>query len=154
MSSVVEIYIAEKAGSPMLASEQIQLERSKGIIGDRYASECGTFSEKLAGLPDKEITLIESEMVTAFNIEQGFQYQAADFRRNLVTEGVRLNELVGKEFSVGNVRLKGIRLCEPCAHLAGVLTQAILPALVHKAGLRAQIIIDGEIRKNDSLCSQ
>lgn len=153
MSSIVEIYIAEQAGSPMLAREQVYLERNKGIIGDRYASDSGTFSEKLAGLPDKEITLIESEMVAAFNIEQGVQYQAANFRRNLVTEGVRLNELVGKEFSVGDVRLEGIRLCEPCAHLAGMLIQAILPALVHKAGLRAQIITDGVIRKNDSVCS-
>ena len=151
MSSVVEIYIAEQAGSPMLEREQIQLERNKGIIGDRYASDCGTFSEKLAGLPDKEITLIESEMVAAFNSEQGFDYNPADFRRNLVTEGVRLNELVGKEFSVGDIRLKGIRLCEPCAHLAGVLTKEILPALVHKAGLRVQIIEDGTIRKNDSV---
>ena len=151
MSSIVEIYIAEQAGSPMLAREQIKLERNKGIIGDRYANNCGTFSEKLAGLPDKEITLIESERIAAFNHDQGLQYQAADFRRNLVTQGVRLNELVGKEFCIGDVRLKGIRLCEPCAHLAGVLTKEILPALVHKAGLRAQIIEDGVIKKNDSV---
>jgi hypothetical protein len=153
MSSVLEIYIAEQAGSPMLARQEIQLERGKGILGDRYANDCGTFSEKLADLPDKEITLIESEMVDVFNSEQGFQYKPADFRRNLVTEGVRLNELVGKEFTVGDVRLKGIRLCEPCAHLAGVLTEEILPALVHKAGLRVQIIEDGTIRKNDSVYS-
>jgi hypothetical protein len=72
MSSVVEIYIAEQAGTPMLKRQEVQLEKGKGIIGDRYANDCGTFSEKLAGLPDKEITLIESEMVTAFNSEQGF----------------------------------------------------------------------------------
>lgn len=151
MSKVVEIYIAEQAGSPMLEREQVQLQQSKGIIGDRYANNRGTFSEKLAGLPDKEITLIESEEVVAFNLEQGFNYKAADFRRNLVTEGVRLNPLVGKEFTVGAVRLKGIRLCEPCSHLAGVLTENILPALVHKAGLRAQIITDGIIRANDDV---
>ena len=151
MSCVVELYIAEQAGSPMLSREQIRLESGKGIVGDRYANNCGTFSEKLAGLPDKEVTLIESERVAAFNIEQGFAYKPADFRRNLVTEGVDLNELVGKEFTIGDVRLKGIRLCEPCAHLAGVLTEDILPGLVHKAGLRAQIVVDGVIRKNDSV---
>lgn len=131
--------------------QQAALEQGKGIVGDRYYLGLGTFSEKLAGLVDAELTLIESEMIEDFNKQQGFQYQGHEFRRNLVTEGVRLNELVGKEFTIGSVRLKGVRLCEPCAYLAGILSPEIIPALVHKAGLRAQIIDGGDIRSNDAV---
>ncbi len=145
MSKVLELYIAEAGEAPMQSVGSIVLEAGKGIVGDRYYNNCGTFSEKLAGLPDKELTLIESEKVDDFNKEYGFSFDYGDFRRNIVTEGVDLNSLVGKEFSIGGVRLRGIRLCEPCAHLSGVLVPELMPAMVHKAGLRAQVLGDGQV---------
>jgi len=151
MSKVLAIYTAKSAAVPMQSIEQAQLEAGRGMVGDRYYCEQGTFSERLAGLPDKELTLIESEAVDAFNREQGFEFNYGDFRRNIVTQGVRLNELEGREFSLGGVRLRGVRLCEPCAHLADILTDAIMPALVHKTGLRAEIISSGNVQLGDPL---
>lgn len=151
MSRVLAIYIAQRAGVPMQSIEQAQLESGKGMVGDRYYSGQGTFSKRLAGLPDVELTLIESEEVDAFNREQGYEFGYGDFRRNIVTQGVRLNELEGREFTLGDVRLRGVRLCEPCAHLAGILTEAIMPALVHKTGLRAEILSSGRLQLGDDL---
>lgn len=128
-----------------------ELVAGKGIVGDRYYNETGTFSKKLAGLPDKELTLIESEEIDAFNQEFNFNLTYGDFRRNIVTAGVKLNELEGKDFMIGNVRLRGVRSCEPCAHLANLLVPDIMPSLVHKAGLRAQIITSGSVSTGDSL---
>ena len=70
-------------------------------------------------------------------------------RRNVVTEGIELNELVGVQFRVGEVMLEGIRLCEPCAHLASLVAKEVLPELVHRAGLRAKIISGGTIKSTD-----
>lgn len=151
MSTILEIYICETNSSSMLKKEQAELEAGKGIIGDRYYNDMGTFSEKLAGLPDKELTLIESEEIENFNIEHGFNFNFGDFRRNIVTKGIRLNQLEGKQFMLGGVRVRGVRLCEPCAHLASILVPDIVPALAHKAGLRAQIISSGTVRPGDQL---
>ena len=134
MSKVVEIHIAHSCESSMQKVNSADLEAGKGIVGDRYYSDTGTYSQKLAGLPDKELTLVESEKVDAFNTESGFSFSYGDFRRNIVTEGVSLNELEGKEFTIGDVRLRGIRLCEPCAYLAKKLVHEILAGQVHKAG--------------------
>jgi MOSC domain-containing protein YiiM len=133
----------------MVSQDRVQAEAGRGIIGDRYHSETGTFSRKLEGLPDKEITLIEIEEIDQFNASQGLDILPGEFRRNIVTQGVRLNELIGKTFSVGHVTLKGVRLCEPCAHLAGALTPEVLPHLVTKGGLRAAIVSGGIINRGD-----
>ena len=128
-----------------------ELISGQGIVGDRYCSGSGTFSKKLAGLPDKEVTLIEAEEIDRFNAQQGLSLNYGDMRRNVITRNVRLNELVGKEFQIGSVKLKGIRLCEPCAHLASLVTDKVLPAMVHRSGLRACILEDGFIREHDSI---
>ncbi len=148
---VVGLYIAEAGETPMQAVSNVELVAGRGIVGDRYYNYCGTFSKKLAGLPDVELTLIESEKITDFNNDFGFSFAEGDFRRNIVTEGVDLNSLVDQAFFVGAIQLKGIRLCEPCAHLSGVLAPELLPGMVHKAGLRAQILDDGAIHLGDSI---
>ena len=130
-----------------------ELISGQGVVGDRYLNGTGTFSKKLAGLPDVELTLIESEEIDSFNVQFNYQFGYGEFRRNIVTTGVRLNDFEGKEFTVGNVRLKGIRLCEPCAHLANILTQDIMPELVHRTGLRAQILTSGTIKVGDQFAS-
>lgn len=151
MAQVIALYIAERAGSPMLERQQIELQAGKGIVGDRYYSGTGTFSEKLAGLPDKEITLIATEQVEAFNKEQGHAFTPAEFRRNIITAGIDLNTLEGRIFTVGDVKLEGMRLCEPCAHLASLLSKDLLPAMVNKCGLRARIVTEGTINTNDCI---
>lgn len=151
MSKVIALNIAGSANTIMTGLDRIELVAGKGVVGDRYYKETGTFSEILSGLPDKELTLIESEKIDAFNEEFGFSYTYGDFRRNIVTQGISLNDLAGKAITIAGVRLYGVRLCEPCAHLAGLLTSEIMPALVHKTGLRAQIVKSGFIQIGDKL---
>ncbi len=149
MSNIKSIFIAESGGSTMISIPSAELIAGQGVVGDRYFKGNGSFSEKLAGLPDVELTLIESEEIDDFNRKLNYQFTHGEFRRNIVTTGVCLNDLVGKEFTLGNIRLKGIRLCEPCAHLANILTKNIMPELVHRTGLRAQIITSGTLCVGD-----
>jgi len=111
----------------------------------------GTFSEALEKNGDFEVTLIEAEEIYSFNKKTGLAYEARAFRRNLVTSGIRLNDLVGKEFFVGEARLYGVRLCEPCGYLAGLLGERIMDHMVHKAGLRAVIRQSGRVVVGDGV---
>lgn len=120
----------------------------KGLEGDRYFSGSGTFSPR-PQKPDFEVTFVEGEKIAAFARESGLPFNSLLARRNIVTEGVSLNDLVGEEFWVGEVRMRGVRLCEPCNHLAKASFPEILKGLIHKAGLRAQIISEGRIRVGD-----
>ena len=135
----------------MTSVDEASLEAGKGLVGDRYYRETGTFSDKLKGKRDSEITLIESEEVDRFNRGQGLTFEPGDFRRNIVTRNVRLNDLIGHRFKIGDVTLKGIRSCEPCAHLAKIVTPNVLPGLVHRAGLRACVISGGVIGPGDRI---
>jgi MOSC domain-containing protein YiiM len=150
-AQVVEILIASAPGAPLAACTEAVLEAGRGLVGDRYHAGAGTFSARLAGTPDAELTLIEAEAIARFNQSAGLAMKAADFRRNIVTRGVGLNELVGVEFRVGGALLRGLRLCEPCAHLARVANPKVLPGMVHSAGLRAQILVGAVIRPGDPL---
>ena len=125
-----------------------QLEAGKGIIGDRYHAGIGAFSKKLAavGKDDWQITLIESEEIERFLAAAQVPFGPGDFRRNVITKGIRLNPLVGKTFVLDGVRLQGIRLCEPCTYLAKLLSKKLLPAMVGRCGLRARILDDGTVR--------
>jgi MOSC domain-containing protein YiiM len=96
--------------------------------------------------PDEQLTLVEREAIEAANAEHGLALGIGDTRRNVVTEGVRLNALVGREFTVGDVRARGVELCEPCSHLQQLTGQPVLKALVHRGGLRAEILEGGTIR--------
>jgi MOSC domain-containing protein YiiM len=134
----------------MASRSEVRAVPGKGLEGDRYFVGAGTFSPN-PQKPDFEITLIEKEKVEAFARDSALPFTAAHARRNIVTEGVDLNALVGKEFSVGPVRLRGIRLCEPCAYLAKASFPETLKGLVGKSGLRAQILSEGSIRTGDSI---
>jgi MOSC domain-containing protein YiiM len=146
--SVVSIHIAPAAGEPMAAVIEVEAVPGKGLAGDRYYENTGTFS---IPQPDRELTLIESEAIEAFTSELGIEYAPASARRNVVTRGVPLNHLVGREFQIGAIRVRGLKLCEPCAHLARLSDKAVLPGLVHRGGLRAQILSEGVIRPGDSV---
>jgi len=150
---ITAIYLAPEAGAPMQAVSLAELESGRGIKGDRYHVQGGTFSEKLLakGQGDWEATLIETEAIDAFNKSVGLNIGYGNFRRNIVTQGVKLNALVGQRFRVGKVVLEGIRLCEPCTHLASLVSKSVLPALVGHGGLRARIVEGGSVSPGDSV---
>ncbi len=108
----------------------------QGLQGDR------NFGAKRV---EDQVTLIEREAVIALNRDYGVELAPGDARRNLVTDGVALNHLVGREFTIGDVRLRGIRLCEPCNHLQKLTGAKVLPGLVHRGGLRAEILTGGRL---------
>jgi len=133
----------------MRALESARLIVGKGVEGDRYFNGCGTFSEKLKDNPAVELSLIEKEEIDTFNQKYNQTLNYSDARRNIVTEGVRLNMLVGQIFTIGNVTLKGIRLCEPCAYLAENVNELVLPHLIGRGGLRAQILAGNVVSVGD-----
>ena len=146
---VIALFTATKAGATTAPITEAHAVPGKGLEGDRYYTHTGTFSDKPGG--GREITLIEIEAVEAAKRDYGIEIQPNQSRRNIVTRGVPLNHLVGREFDVGKVRLKGIRLCEPCEHLEGLTKHGIRNALVHRGGLRADILSEGTIKVGDSI---
>jgi MOSC domain-containing protein YiiM len=147
------IYIAPKMGANVSGHQKVSVRAGKGIEGDRYFSNTGKNRSNYKGQPDWEITLIESEVIVAFNQDTGNKFHESDFRRNIVTEGVRLNDLVGKTFNINGVSFYGVQLCEPCASLQKRLAVKILPDLIGKGGLRAQIRGVGLLNVGDAISS-
>jgi MOSC domain-containing protein YiiM len=133
----------------MTRVEEIHAFAGRGLEGDRYYKKTGTYSKKPG--PDREITLIEVEAIEALKRDYGVDLDPGQSRRNILTRGAALNHLVGQEFNVGKVKLRGIRLCEPCEHLARLSGKEVLPGLVHRGGLRAQILTDGLIHTSDPI---
>jgi len=147
------IYIAPKMGANVSGHQKVSVRAGKGIEGDRYFSNTGKNRSNYKGQPDWEITLIESEVIEAFNQDTGNKFHESDFRRNIVTEGVRLNDLVGTNFNINGVSFFGVQLCEPCASLQKRLAVKILPDLIGKGGLRAQIRGVGLLNVGDAISS-
>lgn len=148
---ILEMYIAE-AGAKPVARQAVEVEANKGVIGDRYYNGQGTFSEKLAGNPKREITFIASQGIDRFNASQNEALGYGDVRRNVVTQGIVLGELIGKECTIGSARFLGMEHCEPCAHLAATVSRNVLPHLAH-TGLRAAILQSGRIEVGDEISS-
>jgi MOSC domain-containing protein YiiM len=148
MGNVEAIYIASAAAGPTSAVNEARAIPGVGLEGDRYALRLGTFYKPL---PDREITLIEAEAIEALKRDYDVELAPGDARRNVVTRGVALNHLVGRDFHIGEVKAHGIRLCEPCDHLQRVSGRAVIKGLLHRGGLRAQILSEGTIRVGDPL---
>jgi MOSC domain-containing protein YiiM len=146
--TLLGIYIASKAEELPHPVGRVRVLPGRGLEGDRYAKGIGTFSKSKG---QRDVSLIESEAMEAFERESGTSLSAAECRRNVLTRGVRLNDLVGKEFQVGNIRMRGLRLCEPCTHLVRLTHPATLRGLVHRGGLYAAILNEGEIAVGDSI---
>ena len=148
---LVAIYVAPTAGAPMEARSAVAAIAGAGLEGDRYATESGRYSG--SGHGARDVTLIEREAVEAVRAEAGgVPVTEADTRRNLVTEGVALNHLVGREFRVGAVRLRGVKLAEPCVYLEQLTGhEGVRAAFVHRGGLRAEILDGGELRVGDAV---
>ncbi len=143
---VVSIYTAPAATVPMSGQLQVQAVAGKGLEGDRYFAGVGTFWKPM---PDREVTLIEVEAIEALERDYGLALAPSESRRNIVTRGVALNHLVGREFQIGEVTLRGIRLCEPCAHLQRLTREGVIKGLAHRGGLRAHIVTGGTIAVGD-----
>ncbi|MBE3561590.1 MAG: MOSC domain-containing protein [Ktedonobacteraceae bacterium] len=146
---VVAIYIAPAADVPMQALEEARLVEGRGIEGDRYYLGTGTHSND--GEPCYEVTLVESEAIEALQHEYKIDCQASTPRRNIVTRGFSLNHLVDREFTIGEVRLRGIALREPCPHLIETTHHKIAVGLMHRGGLGAKIVSGGTIRQGDRI---
>jgi MOSC domain-containing protein YiiM len=143
---VESIHVASVAEGPPQSVAQAVAIPGAGLEGDRYALKVGTFYKPA---PDHELTLIEAEAIEALRRDYRVELAAGDSRRNIVTRNVPLNHLVGKEFAIGDVRIRGIRLCEPCDHLQKVTGKSVIKGLLHRGGLRAQILTPGTIRVGD-----
>jgi MOSC domain-containing protein YiiM len=145
--NIVFIYIATQAMVPMESRHEVTAVAGRGIEGDRYFHGTGYWSKSPGA--SRDITLIEIEAIEALISEKDIALAPGASRRNLVTRGVPLNHLVGREFLVGPVRLLGTRLCEPCAYLEGLTQKGVLAGLIHRGGLRADIVAGGTIRVGD-----
>jgi MOSC domain-containing protein YiiM len=146
---VVSLHIAIHAAAPMQSVSTVTAVAGRGLEGDRYGNQIGTYSTHPGS--GREVTLIESEAIEAIAREYDIQLPPGLARRNIVTRGVALNHLVGKTFIIGAVVLRGMRLCEPCLHMEKLAAKGAAHGLIHRGGLRAEIVTSGMIRVGDMI---
>ena len=144
MGEVLRLGIAKNNNQPIKEVNSIEVLANKGIIGDRHFHE---FND-----PYNQLSLIESENIDDYNIRFGLNIPYIDFRRNVITKGIRLNDLVGKKLKVGSVELDAIDLCRPCRHLTEMLNQKnVLKEFLRKGGIRCQILSSSNIHVGDKI---
>jgi MOSC domain-containing protein YiiM len=150
--TVVAIHLAARGGDPLRPVEQVRALPGQGLEGDRYFNRTGTFVKPDGKVSSSvEATLIEAEALAALEQECGIALAPAESRRNILTAGIALNDLVGREFMVGVVHMKGIKLCQPCAYLESKTRQGVKDGLWNRGGLRAQILSEGVLRVGDAV---
>ena len=144
MSKVIKLGISNSNNKKIKEVESIEVLTNKGVVGDRHFSDYND--------PFCQLTLIESENIDFYNLKYGLNIPYVEFRRNIVTEGIRLNELVGKKLRIGNVEVEAVDLCRPCRHLTEILCQDnILKEFLRKGGLRCQILTSSIIKIGDEI---
>ncbi|WP_254280034.1 MOSC domain-containing protein [Haloarcula marina] len=145
---VTAIHLARDSGGTVEPAESADAVAERGLRGDRYFRDQGTFDDRSGS----DLTLIEAEALSAVEDDYGVSIGAGEHRRNVTTEGVALNHLVGQRFAVGGAVCVGEELCEPCAYLEDLLDEAgVREALVHRGGLRARIVESGTIATGDAV---
>ncbi len=142
---VEAVAIADRAEAPMQQISTAQAIPGQGLDGDRYASRAGTFTPRSGRGSGYDLTLIQAEVLDELTLADRHRLGYAEARRNIVTRGIDLNSLVGQRFRVGDVECVGRRLCEPCAHLERLTHKGVLRPLIHRGGLRADILTAGSI---------
>ncbi|QWZ10121.1 hypothetical protein KRR39_10510 [Nocardioides panacis] len=147
--TVAAIALAERATGDMRTVDHAQALANRGLDGDRYAAKAGTFTPTDDTTRGYDLTLIEAEVLDSLTLPEARTLGYAEARRNVVTHGLDLNALVGRRFRVGNVECLGQRLCEPCSHLERLTTKGTLRGLIHRGGLRADVLSDGVITTGD-----
>ena len=144
MSEVYKIGITNKNNQQIEEVNSIDVLANQGVLGDRHFNE---FND-----PYNQLSLIESENIDYYNIKYGLNIPYIDFRRNIITKGIQLNDLVGKKFQIGKVELEGIDLCRPCKHLSEVLQQNnIIKEFLRRGGLRCQILSSSSIEVGNKI---
>ena len=144
MAKVIKLGLTDKNNQKIKEVKTIEVIKNQGIVGDRHFRE---FND-----PFSQLTLIESENIDYYNLKYKLDIPYIDFRRNIVTEGIELNELVGKKILIGDVRVEGIDLCRPCRHLNEILNQNnILKEFLRRGGLRCQILNSSKINLGDQI---
>jgi MOSC domain-containing protein YiiM len=151
MGQVEEIHIATVAGAAMTTVDTIEALTDSGLAGDRYQVGTGFYSPKPRPDGGRQVTLIEAETLAALASEQDIKFTGAECRRNLVTRGVRLVDLLGHRFTIGEVVCEGIDHCPPCEHLVQVTGKPVLKPLVGRGGIRARIVEGGTLRIGDAI---
>jgi MOSC domain-containing protein YiiM len=145
--NVISIHIAPTGAAPMKSVTTAQAVARKGLEGDRYYSKLGTYSNQAGS--GRDVTLIEIEAIEGLKRDYEIQLDPGQARRNIVTRNVALNHLVEQEFRIGDVLLRGTRLCEPCAHMEKLTRKGAMRGLIHRGGLRAEVVKGGAIRVGD-----
>ena len=144
MSKVIKIGITSNNNKKIKEAELIEVIENKGIVGDRHFKD---FND-----PYCQLSLIESENIDYYNSKYGLNISYIDFRRNIITKGIQLNNLVGKKLQIGKVELEGIDLCRPCRHLSEILNQDnIIREFLRKGGLRCQILSSSSIEVGNKI---
>ena len=144
MSQVIQIGIHESKGDEVRAIDTVEAIKGKGLVNNRHFKEN---NEKRS-----QITLIEIENINYYNKISKTQIASINFRRNIITSGIKLNELLNKEFYIGKVRVKAHDLCRPCKYLQELLKQNnIIKEFLHKGGLRCEILTSGKICIGDKI---
>jgi len=144
MSKVFKLGITDINNKKIKEVKSIEVLANKGVIGDRHFKD---FND-----PYCQLSLIESENIDYYNLKYGLDIPYINFRRNIVTKGIQLNELVGKKLKIGKVNLEGIDLCRPCRHLTEMLSQDnILKEFLRRGGLRCQILSSSSINIGDDI---
>ena len=142
MSKVFKIGIAKNNNKKVQDVNSIELVANKGIVGDRYFKD---FSDPLS-----QLTLIESENIDYYNNKYNSNIDYLDFRRNIITKGIKLNDLVNKKILIGNVEVEVIDLCRPCRYLQDKLEKDnIIKEFLRRGGLRCRILRSGSVRVGD-----
>jgi MOSC domain-containing protein YiiM len=142
---VVAIFIADAHSLPTRSVASIEVITGRGVVGDRHLKPEG------ATRGPSDLTLIESEAIEAFEAETGIPLEPRETRRQIVTEGIRLNDLVGASFRIGEIECRGIELCEPCSHLEHLTRPGVLRGMLHRAGITANAGADGTIAVGDAI---
>ena len=148
---VIGLFIVDRSAEPMKKVDQLAALAGQGIEGDRYLLGTGTYSKKPE--PGRQVTLIQSEVLTLLN-EINITVKPEESRRNVLTEGIEINDLIGKEFLVGTVRLRAHRLTRPCKYLENLLGQpGLYKELWDHGGISCEILTDGVIEEGDIITS-
>ena len=144
MSKVFKLGITSNNNKKIEEVETIEVLANKGVVGDRHFDNYND--------PYCQLSLIEAENIDEYNLKFGLNIPYLDFRRNIITKGIKLNDLVGKKLLIGNVEVEGIDLCRPCRHLTEMIDQEnILKEFLRKGGLRCQILSSSKIKISDSI---
>ena len=144
MSEILKIGFTKDHNKEIIETKEINLIAGKGVVGDRHFKDYND--------PLNQLSIIESENIDEYNLKYQLNIPYLNFRRNIVTRGIKLNELIGKKISIGSVKIEVLDLCRPCRHLSEKLVRNdIIKEFLRKGGVRCQIINDGKISLNNKI---